>query len=62
MTEVLFLMFLANIILFTANFYFTKDNIERCDELIKITEEHCKEMLENREEMMSMIKEWSEIK
>jgi hypothetical protein len=62
MTAALFVMFLANIILFAVNFWFARDNTKACDDLIKITEKHCKEMQENREEWMIMIKEWREIK
>jgi hypothetical protein len=48
--------------LFAVNFWFARDNTKACDDLIKITEKHCKEMQENREEWMRMIKEWREIK
>lgn len=60
MTTVLFVMFLANIVMFVANMLFTRDNAKAADELIRITEKHCREMRENREEWMRMIKEWSE--
>lgn len=60
MTEVLFVMFLANIVMFVVNMLFTRDNAKAADELIRITEKHCREMRENREEWMRIIKEWSE--
>ncbi len=60
MTEVLFVMFLANIVMFVVNMFFTRDNAKAADELIRITEKHCREMRENREEWKRIMKEWSE--
>lgn len=60
MTDVLFVMFLANIVMFVVNMLFTRDNAKAADELIRITEKHCREMRENREEWKRIMKEWSE--
>lgn len=60
MTVSLYVMFLANIVMFVVNMLFTRDNAKAADELIRITEKHCREMRESLEEWERIMKEWSE--
>lgn len=60
MTVTLYVMFLANIVMFVVNMLFTRDNAKAADELIRITEKHCREMRESLEEWERIMKEWSE--
>lgn len=60
MTVTLYVMFLANIVMFVVNMLFTRDNAKAADELIRITEKHRREMRESLEEWERIMKEWSE--